>query len=95
MIGLAAFGNDDCFAGAGGGAAHAVYLLAVGVGAADHAQQQCVARRAWQLRGLRQILQAKEHAFAGAAAHIGGRDFDLGHISHGCVSFCLGPVNRP
>src|SRR5690606_38527991 len=39
VIGPLAFGEDDGFAGAGCGAAHAVSMLAIRIGAADNAQQ--------------------------------------------------------
>jgi hypothetical protein len=70
--------QDHGLAGGRRGAAHAVDLLAVRVGTADHAQQQPVTRRTGNLRGLREVLQAEEHAFAGAATHVGGGDFKLG-----------------
>ena len=83
VIGLDALRQDHGLAGAGRRAAHAVDLLAVRVGAADHAQQQRVAGRAGNLRRFGQILQAEEHALAGAATHVGGGNFDLRCVSHG------------
>ena len=56
-------GQDDGFAGAGGSAAHAVDLFLVGVGAADHAQQELVPGFAWSLAGFWEVLKAEEHAF--------------------------------
>ncbi len=82
VVRACAFRQDDRLAGARRGAAHAVDLLAVRVGAADHAQQQRVARGAGHLRGLGQVLQAEEHALAGAAAHVGGGNPDLGRVRH-------------
>ena len=78
VAGARALAHDHALAGAGGGAAHAVNVRAIGVGAANHTLQQSVARRAGLLRGFGQVLQAKKHALAGAAAHIGGGDLDLG-----------------
>ncbi|MOA23093.1 hypothetical protein D3C78_1436950 [compost metagenome] len=83
MIGLGAVREDHGLAGAGGRATHTINLLAVRVGAADYPQQQCVTGRARHLRALRQVLEAEEHAFAGAATDVGGGDFDLGYVSHG------------
>jgi hypothetical protein len=57
-------------------------VLAVRVGAADHAQQEAVARCAGDLRRCGQVLQAEEHAFAGAAAHVDGGDFNLWYVDH-------------
>jgi len=82
VVRAGALRHDHGLAGARGGAAHAVDLLAVGVGAADHAHQQLVARFARHLRRFRQVLQAEEHALAGAAAHVGGGDLDLRCMSH-------------
>ncbi|CFN99674.1 Uncharacterised protein [Bordetella pertussis] len=82
VAGALAAVQDDRLAGAGGGAAHAVDLLAVRVGAADHPQQQRVARRSRHLGRGRQVLQAEEHALAGAPAHVGGADLELGKESH-------------
>src|SRR5690606_18990960 len=84
VIGLEAFRQDYGFTGAGGRAAHAIDLLVVRVGATDHPQQQGVARRAGNLCRFGQVFQAEKYAFAGAAAHVGGGDFDLGCVSHGC-----------
>ena len=53
VIRLRAPRHDHALARARRRAAHAVDLLAVRVGAADHAQQQRVARRARHLRGAR------------------------------------------
>ena len=83
VIGLDAFRQDHGFAGARRRAAHAVDLFFVRVGAADYAQQQGVAGRAWNLGRFRQVSQAEEHAFAGAAAHVGGGNLDLRCMSHG------------
>jgi len=82
MIRPAALRDDHRLAGARRRAAHAVDLLAIRIGAADHAHQQCVARRAGRLRGFGQVLQAKEHAFAGAAAHVRCGNPDLGCVCH-------------
>ena len=78
VIGARAFREDHALAGAGGGAAHAVDVGAVGVGAADDALKQPVARAARHLAALRQVLQAKEHALAGAAPDVGGGNAKLG-----------------
>lgn len=80
VLGLDALRQDHGLAGARRGAAHAVDLLAVRVGAADYPQQQRIAGGTWNLRLLGQVLQAEEHAFAGAAADVGGGDFDLGYM---------------
>jgi hypothetical protein len=77
VVRAGAFRDDDGFAGARGGAAHAVDLFAVGVGAADHAQQECIAGLAGDARSFGQVVEAEEDAFAGTATHVGGRDFDL------------------
>ncbi|MNE22258.1 hypothetical protein D3C80_1154590 [compost metagenome] len=78
MIRLLAPGDDHGLGGTGSRTTHAVDLLAVRIGAADHAQQQLVTRRARHLAGLRQVLQTEEHTLAGAATDIGGRNLDLG-----------------
>ena len=78
VLGLAAFGEDHGFAGAGCSATHAVDLFAVRIGTADDTQQQCIARGTGHLCRNGQILQAEEHALAGAATHVGGGDFYLG-----------------
>ncbi|MNH27415.1 hypothetical protein D3C79_875270 [compost metagenome] len=83
MLGLAAARENHRLAGTGGGTAHAVDLLAIWVGAADDAQQQCVAGSARDLGALRQVVEAKKHAFAGAATDVGGRNSDLRYVSHG------------
>ncbi|MNY33124.1 hypothetical protein D3C86_1673870 [compost metagenome] len=85
MISLDALRQDHGFAGAGGRAAHAVDLLVVRIGAADHAQQQGIAGRAWNLCRFWQIRQAEKHALAGAAAHVGGGNLDLSCVSHGAA----------
>ncbi|MCY1299044.1 hypothetical protein D9M68_681990 [compost metagenome] len=85
VVRTGALGHDHGLAGAGGGAAHAVDLLAVRVGAADHAHQQRVAGGAGGLRGFGQVLQAEEHALAGAATDVGGGDLDLGYVGHGSL----------
>ncbi|KAG1165987.1 hypothetical protein G6F35_018456 [Rhizopus arrhizus] len=85
MVRLGALADDDGLAGAGRGGAHAVDLLAVGVGAANHAHQQRVARRARHAGGFGQVIQLEEHAFAGAAAHVGGGNLGLGSMGHGIV----------
>lgn len=82
MFWLDALRQDHGLAGAGRGAAHAVDLLAVGVGAAYYPQQQCVTGGAGDLRLLGQVLQAEEHAFAGAATDVGGGDFYLRYVCH-------------
>jgi hypothetical protein len=79
--------QDDDLAGARGRAAHAVGVLAVAVGAADHPQQHALA-----LGGIgRQIFLAEEHALAGAATHVDGRDAELLHrdLWFG-LSYCQG-----
>ncbi len=78
VIGYRCAGDDHALAGAGRRAAHAVGVLAVGIGRADHAHQQRITRRARHLGGNGQVLQAEEHAFAGAAAHVGGGNAELG-----------------
>ena len=82
MPGLRARRNDHHLAGARRGPAHAVGVLAVRIGRADHAAQQCVPRRSRHLRPFGQVLQAEEHAFRRAAAHVGGGDADLGDVGH-------------
>jgi hypothetical protein len=62
VVGHAALGQDHALAGAGGGAAHAVDVGGVGVGAADDAHEQLVARFARDLAAFGQVLQAEEHA---------------------------------
>ena len=52
VIGFVALGQNDGFAGAGSRSAHAIDLLAIGVRAANHAQQKIVARGAWLLAAL-------------------------------------------
>ena len=78
VIGPAALGQDHRLAGAGGRPAHAIDLLAIGVRAADDAQQQLIPGWPGHLGGGRQVLEAEEDALAGAAAQIGSGDFDLG-----------------
>mmetsp|Transcript_26275 Transcript_26275/g.62214 ORF Transcript_26275/g.62214 Transcript_26275/m.62214 type:complete len:211 (+) Transcript_26275:3988-4620(+) len=82
MAGFCRRRHDDGLGRGRRGAAHAVDLLAVGVRAADHAQQQLVSRRTWLLAGLGQVLQAEEHTLAGAAAHIGGGNANLCGMRH-------------
>src|SRR6185312_3364808 len=67
--------QDHDLAGARGGAAHAVGVLAVAVGAADHPDHQPIER------GLvgGQVVPEEEHALAGAAAHVDGRNLELLH----------------
>ena len=77
MIRLFALGEDHGLAGAGGRPPHAVGVLGVRVGAADHAQQQFVTRLPWHLRNFRQVGQVEEHTLAGTTTHIGGGDPDL------------------
>jgi hypothetical protein len=60
-------------------------LLAVGIGAADHAQEQGITRRTRYLRGRGQVMLKKKHAFAGAAAHIGGGNFYLRAFGVRCM----------
>ena len=57
------------------GASHAVDMLAIGVGRADHPQQHAVAHGGVP----RQVLLAEEHALAGAAAHVDRGDRALAH----------------
>ena len=83
MVGAGAFGQDHGFTGARRGATHAVDLLVVRVGAADHPQQQGIARGARHLRRFGQVLEAEKHALAGAATHVGGGDLDLRCVCHG------------
>ncbi len=80
MLGAAAFGQDHGFAGARRGAAHAVDLLVIGIGAADHPQQQGIACGPRDLRRLGQVLDAEKHTLAGAATHVGGGDLDLRYV---------------
>ncbi len=82
VIGLAALRQDHALAGAGSGAAHAVDMGGIGIGTADYAHEQLVTRLTRYLAWLRQVLQAKEHALAGAAAHVGSGNLDLGYMSH-------------
>src|SRR5690606_4695468 len=81
---LAALRQDHALAGTGGGAAHAVDVRGIGIGAADHAHEQLVTGRARHLAALGQVLQAEEYALAGAATDVGGGDSDLC-----CVGHCL------
>jgi hypothetical protein len=69
--GLICRGYD--LAGAGGGAAHAVDVLALEASgrAADHAQQQAIAEKG--VGGQR--ISMEEHAFAAAVAHVDGGNF--------------------
>ncbi len=78
-----AFRQDHRLRRRRGRSAHAVDLLAIRVRAADDAHQEPVARRTRHTRGLRQVVPLEEHALAGAAAHIGGRDADLRGEGHG------------
>ncbi len=80
-------GDDHAFAGAGRCTAHAIGLLAIRIGRADHAHQQRIACGARHLRGLGQVLQAEEHALAGATAHVGGGNTELREEGHGSVSW--------
>jgi hypothetical protein len=63
--------------GAGGGAAHAVRVLSVGVGAADHPKAQRVPGGPRHLGLGRKVGDIEEHALRGAPAQIGGADFLL------------------
>ena len=89
VIGLAAGRDDHALAGTGGSAAHAIGVLGIGIGRTDHPLQQVITGHAGLLRAGRQVFQAEEHALGGAAAHIGGRDFDLGDVGHGVGSLGL------
>src|SRR5690606_3820052 len=80
LIGLAALRQDHAFAGAGGSAANAVDARGVGVRTANYSHEQLAAGLAWDLSALRQVLQPEKHALAGAATHVGGRDFHLGYL---------------
>ena len=71
------FRQDDDLAGARGRAAHAVGMLAVAVGAADHAHQDAVAL----VSVRRQVLGEEEDPLAGAAAHVDGGNAELFHES--------------
>ncbi len=84
---------EDDLRGAGRRAAHAVRVLAVGIGRADHAQAQGVAGRAGDLRGLGQVVQAEEHALRRAAAQVGGGDAELGREGPGHAG--VSPIRRP
>ena len=75
--------DDHALAGRGRRPAHAVGVLAVGIGASDHPQQQRVAHRTGRMCFERQIFQAEEHAFRRAAAQVGGGDAALGSVGHG------------
>ncbi|MDT4861584.1 hypothetical protein FQZ97_961950 [compost metagenome] len=87
VLGLAALRQDHALAGAGGGAAHAVDVRRIRIGAADHAHEQLVAGFTRNLAALGQVLQAEEHALAGAAADVGGGDLHLGYVGHGIRSW--------
>ena len=87
MVGLFGFRQDDRFGGAGGGPAHSVGMLAVGIGRADDPEQQRIAGRTRHPGSFRQILQAKKHALAGAAAHVDGWNSDLWRVAHGVIGF--------
>jgi len=77
-----AFTHDDDLAGAGRGPAHAVDVLLIRIGAADQAQQRGIPAR--RIGG--QIFGQKEHAFAGAPAHVIGGDSGLRWwVGHGGV----------
>ena len=90
-VGPPGFRQDDDLAGARGGAAHAVGMLAVRIGAADHAQQQALA-----LGGIgRQVVLAEEHALAGAAAHVDGGDAELLHCASISMSSCPPVYTKP
>ncbi len=97
VVRLAAARQDHALAGAGGGAAHAVDVRGIGVGAADHAHEQPVARLARHPAALRQVLQAEEHALAGPATHVGGWNLHLGYVGHGSgpVGSCRSELERP
>ncbi len=77
VVRLQALRDDHALARAGRRAAHAVDVRCIGVRAADHAQEQPVTRLARHLAGLGEIMQAEEHALAGAATHVGGGNPDL------------------
>ncbi|MNF15208.1 hypothetical protein D3C80_2177140 [compost metagenome] len=57
-------------------------MRGVRVGTADHTHEQLVACFAGHLAALGQVLQAEEHALAGAATDIGGGNSDLGNVGH-------------
>ncbi|MCY1466563.1 hypothetical protein D9M71_849060 [compost metagenome] len=52
MVCLGGLADDHGLAGAGGSTAHAVDLFAIWIGAADHTQQQRIARRTRHLSAL-------------------------------------------
>ena len=91
VVRLFAATDDHRLAGAGGRAPHAVDLLGVGVGAADHAQQQGITRRARHLRRFRQLIAQEEHALAGAATQIGGGNPELCLLAHADTSAAGSP----
>jgi hypothetical protein len=78
VIGHARLRNDHRLAGARRRPAHAVGVLRIRIRRTDHAHQQRIPRSARHLRFLRQVFQHEEHALAGAAAHVGGGDHELG-----------------
>ena len=80
MAGAFGLVQNHRLAGGRTGVAQTVYLLAVGVGAAEYAQQDFVARAARFPRRLGQVGSFEKHAFGCAAAVVNGRDFDLRHF---------------
>ncbi len=82
VIGLFTLGQNDGFGGTGRGATHAIDLLTIGVGTADHALQDFVTGFTRHLSCFRQIGQVEENTLGGAATDIGGRNFDLGNTGH-------------
>ena len=87
VIGLGRRRQNHRLAGAGRCSTHAIGLLAVGIGTADHPQQQIIPRLARHLRRLGQVLQAEENTFTGTATHIGGGYSDLRGVSHGFAPY--------
>ena len=88
MAGSFAGRQDHAFRRAGGRAPHAVDLLAIGIGTADHTLEQPVAHGAGTAGRLGQILKPEEDALGRAAAHIGGGDADLRMVRHQAARSC-------
>src|SRR5690554_208863 len=82
VIGLAAFRQDDTFAGARSGATHAIGVLGIRVWTANHSHEKLIASSAGCLRVYRQIFKLKKHTLARTATHIGGSHFNLCSVRH-------------
>ena len=82
MAGLVAARKNHCLRCTGRCTAHTIRVLAVGVRAADHTQQQPVSGFTRLTRRLGHFLEVKKDPLGRAATHVRGRNPDLWHAGH-------------